>query len=307
MKKSVLQFAGIVFAVVVLPLVCASVKMAYNASAVAETAVHNTARTEGRLVGLQRGLEPFSCRALQSNSVRVDVGRGCGTGVLVTRKVYRVNKTYVWTAAHVVDSLRNSDGTFRTAQVYRELRNRQGQMVLSFSTEARVIAFSDADSGHDLAVLEVLKDNYDVSSTTFDLSNDPVLVGTALVHVGCTVGLYNSVSYGVLSQTDLDLLKTGRMFDQTSVMGYPGSSGGGVYLAGSGKCIGLLTRGIGPGLNFIVPVRRMRSWAKHEGIEWALDPSIPVPLTRAPSKLESQKPLQKADDEVKPLPPGGPA
>ena len=70
------------------------------------------------------------------------------------------------------------------------------------------------------------------------------------------------------------------MFDQTSCMGYPGSSGGGVYLR-DGKCIGLLTRGAGPGLNFIVPTRRIVKWAKLVKIEWAVNQSIKVPLVRA--------------------------
>jgi len=59
-------------------------------------------------------------------------------------------------------------------------------------------------------------------------------------------------------------------------MGYPGSSGGGVYTR-DGKCIGLLVRGAGPGLNFIVPTRRMLPWAKKMKIEWAMNPAVPVP------------------------------
>ena len=80
-----------------------------------------------------------------------------------------------------------------------------------------------------------------------------------------------------MSQTDRNLLENGKRFDQTTVMGYPGSSGGGVYLASSGECIGLLVRGAGPGLNFIVSVRRMLPWARRMGIEWALDPNCPMP------------------------------
>jgi S1-C subfamily serine protease len=236
---------------------------------------------------------------LQSVSVLVDVGRGCGTGVLVTRKVGNVSKTYVWTAGHVVAVLKQADGTFGTATIVQEKRT-NGLLTGKKTVEARVIAYSDADRGEDLAILEIVEDNF--TSASADFYDEQILpVGTELIHVGCTLSLYNSVSRGIISQTDRDLLETGKVFDQTSCMGYPGSSGGGVYLAKGGVCVGLLVRGAGPGLNFIVPTRRMLSWSKEVGVEWALNPSIPVPLTRAPTKLE--EPAQ--DDRVETATPDG--
>ena len=127
-------------------------------------------------------------------------------------------------------------------------------------------------------MLEINKDNFVALSVsaTFDLSDSIQPVGTPLIHCGSTLGLYNSISLGIMSQTDRDLLKTGRIFDQTSVMAYPGSSGGGVYTQ-DGKCIGLLVRGVGAGLNFIVPARRIVPWAKKMKVEWAVNPAIKVP------------------------------
>jgi S1-C subfamily serine protease len=234
---------------------------------------------------------------LQHNSVRIDVGMGYGSGVLVTRQVGDVTRTYVWTAGHVAAILQNEDGTFRNATIYQEYRV-AGKFRVEGKTEAKVIAYSEPDD-EDLALLEVLKDNFrpiDVAATF--ASDDIPGVGTELVHVGSTLGLYNSVSLGIISQTDRNI--GGKMFDQTSCMGYPGSSGGGVYLR-DGQCIGLLTRGAGPGLNFIVPVRRMRSWAKKAKIEWALNPAIKMPLVREPTSLESvpAKPVNK--DSFSPL------
>ena len=143
-------------------------------------------------------------------------------------------------------------------------------------TEAKVLAYSDPEVGDDLALLEVLQDNFtDVSAEFDDSGNVPLKIGTEIVHVGCTLGLYDSTSYGIISQTDRDLIGTGKVFDQTSCMGYPGSSGGGVYLK-NGKCVGLLVRGSGAGLNFIVPTRRMWEWATKYKLEWAIDPSSPV-------------------------------
>ena len=40
--------------------------------------------------------------------------------------------------------------------------------------------------------------------------------------------------------------------------------------------MGMLTRGGGAGLNFIVPLRRILPWAKTMGVEWALDPTVKV-------------------------------
>jgi S1-C subfamily serine protease len=219
---------------------------------------------------------------LQSISVRVEVGTASGSGVLVTRQVDNVTRTYVWTAGHVAAELQNDDGTFRDAVIYQEKRD-HGKLVSSSRVNAKVIAYSEPDD-EDLAVLEVLKDNFQPITVSAAFAGDTVQgVGTELVHVGSTLGVYNSVSLGIISQTDRDL--GGKMFDQTSCMGYPGSSGGGVYLR-TGECIGLLTRGAGPGLNFIVPMRRIRAWAKQAGVEWTLDSSH-LTLVRAPTALEN--------------------
>ena len=124
---------------------------------------------------------------------------------------------------------------------YQE-RRVNGRWMGTVQTEAKVLAYSDPEVGDDLALLEVLQDNFtDVSAEFDDSGNVPLKIGTEIVHVGCTLGLYDSTSYGIISQTDRDLIGTGKVFDQTSCMGYPGSSGGGVYLK-NGKCVGLLVQ-----------------------------------------------------------------
>jgi S1-C subfamily serine protease len=213
---------------------------------------------------------------LQELTVRVDIGHGCGTGVLVTRQVGDVRRTFVWTAGHVVQSLRREDGTFSNPIIYQEWRE-NGKFKCSTRVEAKVIAYSDPDAGDDLALLEVLQDNFAPADVSATFVTDTLSVGTPLVHVGCTLGLYDSTSQGIVSQTDRDLLHTGKMFDQTSCIGSPGSSGGGVYLR-DGRCIGLLVRGCGAGLNFVVPARRMVEWAKKMHVEWAVNPAVPVPM-----------------------------
>jgi len=213
---------------------------------------------------------------LQTVSVLVKVDHGSGSGTLVTRQVGDVTRSYVWTAGHVVREQMKSDKTFKNVTIHQEFRYK-GRAIGSSDVQAKVIAYSDPEEGEDLALLEILQDNFRPAtvSATFDLTADLQEIGTKLVHVGCTQGLYNSVSYGVISQTDVDLIKTGKMFDQTSTMAYPGSSGGGMFLE-DGKYMGMLTRGGGAGLNFIVPLRRILPWAKTMGVEWALDPTVKV-------------------------------
>lgn len=213
---------------------------------------------------------------LQAVSVLVKVRGGSGSGTLVTRQVGDVTRTFVWTAGHVVREEMQKDKTFSNVLICQEYRNK-GKSIGKSEVQAKVIAYSDPEEGEDLALLEILQDNFRplAVSAKFDLTADLQEIGTKLVHVGCTQGLYNSVSYGVISQTDIDLLKTGKMFEQTSTMAYPGSSGGGMYLE-DGTYIGMLTRGGGAGLNFIVPMRRILPWAKSMKCEWALDPKVKV-------------------------------
>jgi len=74
----------------------------------------------------------------------------------------------------------------------------------------------------------------------------------------------------------------GEEFDQTTVTACPGSSGGGVFKR-DGLCVGILTQGVrvGDNFNFIVPVRRIRTWAKSAGVEWAMDDAIAMPTPEA--------------------------
>ena len=223
---------------------------------------------------------PAVYQDLQNISVKVVVSRGSGSGVLFCREVAGEWRTFVWTAGHVVRRLQKVDGTFRSATIKFE-RRYCGTILKKWEREAKVVAYSNQYTGEDLALLEI-SGKYNSSSADFS-ENEIELVGTEVIHVGSSVGFYNSMSLGIVSQTDREY--RGKMYDQTSTMAYPGSSGGGMYTT-DGKCIGLVTLAVGPGLNFYVPVRRMRAWAKKEGIEWAMDASVPVPLSRTPTELE---------------------
>ena len=240
---------------------------------------------------------------LQDVSVTVKTSTGEGSGVIVTREVetspnVKQKVNFVWTAAHVVDGLRSvrtviKDGRpskvveFKDAQIVQELVE-NGRRVGEIKMEAKVIKYSDSENGEDLALLMIRKKGFvDKSATFYKAEGKPVSIGTELYHVGSLLGQTgsNSMTRGICSQVGrvLDLgTGDGVVFDQTTVTAFPGSSGGGVFLSErsgekAGQYMGMLVRGAGETFNLIVPVRRMRSYAKKEGILWAIDTDVKIP------------------------------
>ena len=240
---------------------------------------------------------------LQDVSVTVKTGSGEGSGVIVTREVetspnVKQKVNFVWTAAHVVDGLRSvrttiKDGRptklveFRDAQIVQELVE-DGRRVGEMKMEAKVIKYSDSENGEDLALLMIRKKSYiDKSVVFYKAAGKPVAIGTELYHVGSLLGQTgsNSMTRGICSQVGrvLDLgTGEGVVFDQTTVTAFPGSSGGGVFLSErsgkkAGQYMGMLVRGAGETFNLIVPVRRMRDYAKKQGVLWAIDTEVKVP------------------------------
>ena len=256
---------------------------------------------------------------LQEISVTVKAGFSEGSGVIITREVQTSpnnteNVNFVWTAGHVVDGLRSvrtiitTEGQrkiveFRDAQVIKD-HIEGGRKVGESVMYAKVIKYSDAENGDDLAILLVRKKNFVSVGATF-ADNQPVSIGTELYHVGSLLGQVgsNSMTRGIMSQIGRVLnLGTGDgvVFDQTTVSAFPGSSGGGVFLSErsgdkKGQYVGMLVRGAGETFNLIVPVRRMRAWSERENVRWALDTDVKVPslddILRLPieGSLSSQK------------------
>ena len=230
---------------------------------------------------------------LQNISVTIkaedDYQRSEGSGVLITREVDGKKITFVWTAAHVVDNLRSvrevvdEKGNtrklveFKDAQIVKELVE-GGRRVGEIKMDAKVIKYSDADHGHDLALLMVRAKDYGKDNSSFYLSkDDPIIpIGTQLYHVGSLLGQMgaNSMTTGIISQVGRTMGKV--EFDQTTVTAFPGSSGGGVFLQ-DGKYVGMLVRGAGENFNLIVPIRRMSSWAKNNDLTWAIDSEREMP------------------------------
>jgi len=251
---------------------------------------------------------------LQEVSVTVNTGSSEGSGVIVTRELTtspgnKETVNFVWTAGHVIDNLRSvrtiisADGgtrkiiEFRDAKIIKELTE-NGRKVGELVMTAKVIKYSDAEDGEDLALLLIRKRNFIQEGAVFYQSKDPVPIGRDLYHVGSLLGQggHNSMTKGIMSQVGrvLDLgTGDGVVFDQTTVTAFPGSSGGGVWLTessgdNSGQYIGMLVRGAGETFNLIVPVRRMRSWSEKQQVRWAIDKDVDAPTLSEILKLPTE-------------------
>jgi S1-C subfamily serine protease len=247
------------------------------------------------LLGLLTAANADIIDDLQDASVTIRTPKGQGSAVLFTRQVGNDTVTFVWTAGHVIENLRKTrrvidpkEGSTKTliefedAEVVQEFRQdgrRIGELVL----DAKVIRYSDAQQGEDLALLQIRKKNFVGPNVTvhFYLESETPKIGTELFHVGSLKGQFgaNSLTTGVISQIGrvLKLGANGVVFDQTTVTAFPGSSGGGVFLKNDGRYVGMLVRGSGEQFNFIVPIRRIRDWAVRCNLEWAIDPACDVP------------------------------
>jgi hypothetical protein len=231
-----------------------------------------------------------------------------GSGVIVTRELVsgdkKIKVNFIWTAGHVISHLRTTrkmidpkSGTerqvieFKDASIVKELVE-DGRRVGEVNMDARVLKYSDSETGEDLALLMVRKRGFVDVNTEFHVT-EPVIIdiGTKLFHVGSLMGQLgaNSMTSGIMSQVGRVMSVGsggGVIFDQTTATAFPGSSGGGIFIAGvedglkdhRGKYCGMLVRGAGETFNLMVPIRRMKAWAKNVGVEWALDKSIPLPL-----------------------------
>ena len=264
---------------------------------------------------------------LQKVSVTIKASFSEGSGVLITREVKTGPNTtekinFVWTAGHVIDSLRSVRTVivngqqkriveFKDAQIVKELTE-NGRRVGELKMDAKVIKYSDADNGEDLALLMVRKRSFIDVDAQFFLEGDKITpIGTELYHVGSLLGQQgaNSMTRGIMSKVGrvLNLGSSGGIvFDQTTVTAFPGSSGGGVFLSersgdDTGKYVGMLVRGAGEGFNFIVPVRRMHSWAEKNSILWALDTNEDVPglsdITSLPIEGVADKKGEKDEEK----------
>jgi len=267
---------------------------------------------------------PSTSEHLQNVSVTIrsegEFSNGEGSGVIFSRKDAKGNLVnFVWTAGHVVDNLRSTRKVlvggapktlveFKDPLVVKEIRQ-GGRTVGRLQMDAEVLKYSDATDGHDLALLRVRKFNFVKDSVTFHLDEGIPTLGTDLLHVGSLLGQMgaNSMTDGIYSQHGRILKQLNKhIFDQTTCVAFPGSSGGGVYLKKDAKYIGMLVRGAGEGFNLIVPVRRMQEYCTKHDIMWALNAKLPMPsdedlkkmpIENSPKEHEEAKTASRVEAE----------
>jgi S1-C subfamily serine protease len=249
---------------------------------------------------------------LQDLSVTIHAGRSQGSGVIKTRD----GVNYILTAGHVVEGLRHTRSIidpktggsrtkieFEDAKIVKEIYDDDGRSVGRVIMDAEVLRYSDADNGEDLALLRLRKKNFVKSSVNFD-SKGIVPVGTDLLHVGSLLGQLgsNSLTTGVVSQQGRVL--RGVVYDQSTCAAFPGSSGGGIYRKADGAYVGMIVRGAGETFNLYVPMRRMRTWAERQGIQFVFDDAVAVPTEKVlrSSPIEDVAGEDRKDQKSNPSP-----
>tara|TARA_Y100000593_G_scaffold41827_1_gene80182 strand:+ start:565 stop:1461 length:897 start_codon:yes stop_codon:yes gene_type:complete len=255
-----------------------------------------------RIIGLTMALVGFAGLAADnigdyltsiSVTVRAEGGynRAEGSGTLFKRMVDGREVVFCHTAAHVIAHTRSVrdeivDGKpvkvveFGSPFLVRKLRNPDtGRIVGETVVAAKVVRYSDAETGHDLALLRVLAKDFKAPNSVKFLSRDAKLVplGTHLWGCGSLLGSdgANSITDGVLSQHGRILFRS-TDFTQVSTVAFPGSSGGGNF-NDAGQYVGMLVRGTRTqGFNFLVPIKRMWGYYEKSGMAWCMDPSVKV-------------------------------
>ena len=218
-----------------------------------------------------------------------------GSGTVVIAEVGGKPTTWILTAHHVVENLRDikdvigSDGEARKQVRYRDAQIIQEQVqagrgVGEVKYDARIVC---VDPRRDIALLRVRLDKFTEQGVAFYLDESIPQPGTTVYHCGAPggkeIGGTCSLTAGIVSRLGVRIPEFGGaehgVFDQTDTAALGGSSGGLIALKDDGRWIGMITLGLSGGDNFhwMVPVRSVREWAKQVGVEWLLDPNLPRP------------------------------
>jgi len=225
---------------------------------------------------------------LSVRSVVVMTAHGSGSGTLFTRLDSEGKPVHlVWTAGHVVNTCRSvytaldPEGHALQKTKWEPVNIviplvQDGRTVGSGNLIADVIQYSNYETGDDLAILKIRDSRFPGVKTDFWLRRSILPVGSEVSTVGSPLGLIgaNTFSTGMINYIGRQIM--GRVFDQTSTVVYGGSSGSGVF-SSDGKYIGMLTMMTQPQMGYIIPVRRIQSWATRAHVMWAMDRNVPMP------------------------------
>ena len=217
------------------------------------------------------------------SGVKVRYSGGHGSGVLFVRG----DEVYVLTAAHVIEDRQPRGGPFgffpqaMVPEVVQPKRSygkstiwihRHRQSVDVYATDvytAEVIAVDGPADAAILRVKNVTPENFPGldGGADFDLRDNKLLrKGMKTIHVGNFHDSIEAVTEGVIANPQQPLkygsppLPKFRVIQVTNMIA-PGSSGGGMYLEGNGKCIGIVVRTTWvPGDSLVIPVYQIDQW-----------------------------------------------
>jgi len=196
------------------------------------------------------------CEKINRQSVMVSVTEdGGGSGVVVNRG----GKSFVLTCGHIFDE-----------------NALEGVRVVLFDEtklEAEVIFWSGFND-YDMAIL--LLERAVPDGVVF--REKKMSVGDEVYHIGTLHSKHyrNSLSAGLIAYVGRQTY--GKVFDQTTVVVFPGSSGGGLFDKRDGKYIGMLTLWTSPNLNMMNPCRRIKKVLDANGFDWFFDETKEVKL-----------------------------
>lgn len=220
--------------------------------------------------------EPIS-QQLQDATVLLTEGRGHGSGVCFTRTDGDVERTFIWTAAHVGEIWVNPDGT------YEEVTVIQGEL----EGKAKILRCGDYATGPDACVMELIEGDMKGVDIEFFKYFRFMEVGQPIVHCGTPLDRSNErlITPGVISYVEREFCQPGlvdvpRSVDNIDVSGYPGCSGGPVADQGDGGIVGLLVMGSAPRLSIMEPTRNLYEFALAHDCLWAFSREVDLPENR---------------------------
>ena len=202
---------------------------------------------EERCIGEEERLQGL-IETLQKGNLKIESDEGIGSGVIIGKNG---SDLLILTNRHVVDA----DFAF--------ISNTNLE-VLNFDNEtAKPARIYIAPNQLDLAIIVVQKDMGPPADIDYGLKPK---IGAEVLAIGTPLGIPNSVTSGIISNYVETNTSSGFVYEviQTDAAVNPGNSGGGVYLAGSGRLIGIISfklviRGresdqLAEGLGFAIPV-----------------------------------------------------
>jgi len=201
-------------------------------------------------------------------TVMVTADENIGTGVVF----HNGKRTFIWTAAHVLTG-DSRDVTLKQPIV------KDGKHIGETNHCGKIIRLC---SKGDIAVIEANDNTWLKTSVKFAQKRHVPKIGSHVWHVGSMQGEagISSLFKGYISFNGRTI--DSYYFDQVQVTAHVGCSGGGIFNADNGECIGLMVRFLissnhTPNAMLIVPTRRLWEFSKENDCLWAMDNTVDVP------------------------------